>query len=140
MKVLVEEMRCGLTTTGEGVVSLYGLDYQLTMIIPGYTAAKIAEARDPRLRADPRKSLTDLLEDDIRRLGVTELTIDRVSGWGVYSASLRVGDHIYDVVPSEGVLLCSLVGAPIYYESGMKGVERQPPGQRPVEEGGQKVM
>ena len=70
----------------------------------------------------------------------TELTIDRVSGWGVYSASLRVGDHIYDVVPSEGVLLCSLVGAPIYYESGMKGVEMQPPGQRPVEEGGQKVM
>ena len=48
--------------------------------------------------------------------------------------------RVYDVVPSEGVLLCSMVGAPIIFESGMKGVERQPPGQRPVEEGGQQVM
>ena len=139
MKVLVEEMRCGLTTTGEGVVTLYGLDLHLTMIIPGYTAAKIAEARDPRLKADPRKGLTDLLEDDIRSLGVTELTIERVSERGVYSASLRVGDHVYDVVPSEGVLLCSLVGAPIYFESGLKGVERQPPGQNGENEGDRRV-
>ena len=112
MKVLVEEMRCSLTPTGEGVVTLYGLDLQLTMLIPGSTAVKIAEARDPRLRVDPRKSLTDLMEDEIRRLDVRGLYVDRVSEHGVYSASLEVGNYTYDVVPSEGILLCSLTGPP----------------------------
>lgn len=133
MKVLVEEMRLGLTPTGEGVVTLYGLDLQLTMAIPGYMTARIAEARDPRLRVDPRKNIIDLLEDDIRRLGVRELVIDRVSEQGVYTASLRVLDHVYDVVPSEGLLLCSLVGVPVYFESEVKGVKKLQPGQMPVE-------
>jgi len=139
MKVLVEEMRCGLTPTGEGVVTLYGLDFHLTMIIPGSTAVKIAEARDPRIRVDPRKSITDLLEDEIRSLGVRELYIDRVSKQGVYSSSLKVGDNTYEVVPSEGILLCSLTGAPIYFESGLKSVERQLPGQSRENEGDRQV-
>ena len=125
----MEEMRCGLTLGGEGAVELYGLDYRLTIIIPRHTASRIAEARDPGLRVDPRKSITDLLEDDVRRLGVAELVIYRVTDRGVYSASLLVGDRVHDVFPSDGILLCSLVGAPIYFESTLRGVERQVPGE-----------
>ena len=123
MKVLVEELRCGFTPTGEGALQLYGLNYCLSILVPGIMAVKIAEARNPHLRVDPRRGITDLLEDEIRRLGVKSLFINHISEGGVYSAALEAGGSTYEVVPSEGVLLCSLTGAPICFESELRGVE-----------------
>lgn len=102
---------------------LFGLNYSLTMFIPTMTAMKIIEYREPRLRNDPRKSIIDLLGDEIRKLGVEELYIDEISNRGIYSSILSLGEESIKMVPSEGILLCSITGASIYFESELEGVE-----------------
>ncbi len=122
-KVLAEEIKCGFTEKGAGVVRLFGLNYSLTMFIPTMTAMKIIEYREPRLRNDPRKSIIDLLGDEIRKLGVEELYIDEISNRGIYSSILSLGEESIKMVPSEGILLSSITGASIYFESELEGVE-----------------
>lgn len=125
----VEDLVAGVTEGGEGVVGLYGLDYSLAMFIPVYTAIMISEARDSSIRSDPRKRITDLLADEIRMLEVEELYINDVDERGIYSATLMTGNESYEMVPSEGILLCSITGAPIYFESELGDVKRSEDGK-----------
>lgn len=124
MKVYVEDMVSGVSKSGEGVVGLYGLDYSLAMYIPVYTAIRISEANDPSTRSDKRKRITDLLFEEIQKLGVEELYIDDVNERGVYSATLVAGGESYEMVPSEGILLCSITDTSIYFESELGDVIR----------------
>jgi bifunctional DNase/RNase len=124
MKVLAEEVKCGFTERGAGVMKLFGLNYSLTMFIPSITVMKIIEKRDPRQRTDQRKSITDLFEDKIRKLDTRELYIDSVSDRGTYTAVLTLGENPIKMVPSEGILLCSIIDKPIYFESELLGVEK----------------
>ncbi|MBD3205484.1 hypothetical protein GF319_03945 [Candidatus Bathyarchaeota archaeon] len=123
-KVLAEEVKCGFTENGAGVVRLFGLNYSLTMFIPTMTAMKIVEFREPRLRNDPRKSIIDLLGDQIRRMDIKELYIDEISDRGIYSSVLILEDENIRMVPSEGILLCSITGSTVYFESELEGVEK----------------
>jgi hypothetical protein len=93
------------------------------MFIPTMTALKIIEYREPTFRNDPRKSIIDLLENEIRDLKINELYIDEVSDRGIYSSILKLDDEHVRVVPSEGILLCSITGSTIYFESHLDGVE-----------------
>ncbi|MFP3952268.1 MAG: hypothetical protein ACLFVP_09050 [Candidatus Bathyarchaeia archaeon] len=129
MKVFVEDIVAGVTEGGEGVVGLYGLDYSLAMYIPVYTSIRIAEAREPSIRSDPRKRITDLLADEIRRLGIEELYINDVNERGVYSGTLEAGEDSYEMVPSEGILLCSITGTPIYFKSELGDVKHSEEGK-----------
>jgi bifunctional DNase/RNase len=124
LKVFVEELRSGITELGGGAVMLYGLDYSLTMYIPLQTAKKIAEIRGISTRTDERMSIIDLLGDQIKDLDIKELYINDINEFGVYTGILKISDYAYPVVPSEGLLLCSINGSPIYFESELKGVEK----------------
>ena len=88
------------------------------------TAMKIIEYREPHLRNDPRKSIIDLLGDDIRKMEIKELFIDEISDRGIYSSVLILEDEPIRMVPSEGILLCSITGSTIYFESELEGVEQ----------------
>lgn len=93
------------------------------MFIPGITVMKIIEKREPYRKTDTRKSIIDLIEDDIRKLDISELYINNVSDRGVYSADLILREEPIKIVPSEGILLCTITGTPIYFESDLAGVE-----------------
>lgn len=121
MKIRAESVRVGRNPFGCGVV-LTGGGLRLSMGIPDLTASKIHNAQNPG-SPDGRMTLEDVMDQHIIQMGITELRIDNISESGVYSATLVVNGAEHRVVPSEGILLCILAGASIYFDSDLEGVK-----------------
>jgi len=142
MKVLTKEVKLGMTQCG-GVIALISEKYRLLLFSPVPSAflglASMMETQHPcecdaekredccstkesepskecEAEKDPRMDLHEVIKLLAANAKVEEVFINQARG-SAFVAEIKINGETKLIVPSVGVYIAKVVGAPIYFES-----------------------